>query len=69
MKYPCDWRFVTFAQPLRISPLQLFIGWKANDADGYPIEDATEVAIETTKDFLEKDDKVSWRRPSKLTGR
>lgn len=28
-------------------------------ADGYPIEDATEVAIETTKDFLEKDDKVS----------
>ncbi|EJT48402.1 hypothetical protein A1Q2_06526 [Trichosporon asahii var. asahii CBS 8904] len=26
---------------------------------GYPIEDATEIAIETTKDFLEKDDKVS----------
>lgn len=31
----------------------------ADDSDGYPIEDATEIAIETTKDFLEKDDKVS----------
>ena len=30
-----------------------------DDPDGYPIEDATEVAIETTKDFLKKDDKVS----------
>lgn len=35
----------------------------ADWADGYPIEDATEVAIETTKDFLEKDDKVSWVPP------
>ena len=32
--------------------------------DGYPIEDATEVAVQTVRRFLEQDTSVSSARPS-----
>ena len=34
------------------------LGRKLN-VDGYPIVDATKIALETTRKFLEKDDKVT----------